>query len=98
MREVYELELTNAPCPPPLGRCPLWVKSKHRGTSNQCLLYPQKRTWSGTVMMSALYQKRTSTCETRWIDPQAAVAFTRAVRLFSSTVGTYPGQRACLTR
>src|SRR5215471_12010337 len=22
--------------------CPLWVKSGHRGTSNQCLLYPQK--------------------------------------------------------
>jgi hypothetical protein len=28
-----------------LGRkCPLWVKSGHRSTSNQCLLCPQKRT------------------------------------------------------
>jgi len=24
--------------------CPLWVKSRHRGASNQCPLYPQKRT------------------------------------------------------
>src|SRR5215469_14410262 len=23
--------------------CPLWVKSRHRGISNQCPLYPQKR-------------------------------------------------------
>src|SRR5262249_3414997 len=26
------------------GQCPLWVKSGHRGISNQCPLYPQKRT------------------------------------------------------
>ena len=26
-------------------QCPLWVKSIHRGTSNQCPLYPQKRTY-----------------------------------------------------
>jgi len=25
-------------------QCPLWVKSRHRSTSNQCPLYPQKRT------------------------------------------------------
>src|SRR6516164_6403876 len=25
--------------------CPLWVKSRHRRTSNQCPLYPQKRTF-----------------------------------------------------
>src|SRR5215831_12608061 len=25
-------------------RCPLWVKSRHRSTSSQCLLYPRKRT------------------------------------------------------
>src|SRR5215470_7475852 len=24
--------------------CPLWVKSRHRGTSNQCPLYPRKQT------------------------------------------------------
>ena len=26
------------------NKCPLWVKSRHRGTSDQCPLYPQKRT------------------------------------------------------
>jgi hypothetical protein len=26
-------------------QCPLWVKSRHRSTSNQCPLYPQKRTF-----------------------------------------------------
>jgi hypothetical protein len=26
-------------------QCPLWVKSRHRNSSNQCPLYPQKRTW-----------------------------------------------------
>jgi hypothetical protein len=40
--------------------CPLWVKSRHRGTSNQCLLYPQKRTLELSRGMSALCQKRTS--------------------------------------
>jgi len=40
--------------------CPLWVKSGHRGTSGQCLLYPQKRTLVERVGMSALCQKRTS--------------------------------------
>src|SRR5215469_3132958 len=25
-------------------KCPLWVKSGHRSASNQCPLYPQKRT------------------------------------------------------
>jgi hypothetical protein len=41
-------------------RCPLWVKSGHRIRSASCPLYPQKRTWIGTVLMSALCQKRTS--------------------------------------
>ena len=41
------------------GRCPLWVKSRHRRTSNQCPLYPQKRTSMSTIAMSALCQKRT---------------------------------------
>ena len=36
--------------------CPLWVKSRHRRTSNQCLLYPQKRTLVQRVGMSALCQ------------------------------------------
>src|SRR5215831_11241548 len=40
--------------------CPLWVKSRHRGTSDQCPLYPQKRTLIERVGMSALCQKRTS--------------------------------------
>ena len=30
-------------------RCPLWVKSGHRRTSNQCPLYPQKRTLETTL-------------------------------------------------
>src|SRR6516164_9687707 len=41
-------------------RCPLWVKSGHRSTSTQCLLYPQKRTLKLSREMSALCQKRTS--------------------------------------
>src|SRR6516162_8285602 len=53
--------------PQPAGRkwlgqvrpCPLWVKSGHWGTSEQCPLYPQKRTLISTVVMSALCQKRT---------------------------------------
>ena len=40
--------------------CPLWVKSRHQRTLRQCPpLYPQKRTWMGTLAMSALCQKRT---------------------------------------
>src|SRR5215471_6939567 len=39
--------------------CPLWVKSRPRGTSNQCPLYPQKRTSLRVIGMSALCQKRT---------------------------------------
>jgi len=44
----------------PNVRFPLWVKSRHRGISNQCPLYPQKRTWELSRDMSALCQKRTS--------------------------------------
>src|SRR6516162_7098454 len=40
-------------------KCPLWVKSRHRGTSNQCPLYPRKRTLELSRVMSALCQKRT---------------------------------------
>ena len=43
----------------PSVRCPLWVKSGHRGTSNQCPLYPQKRTLELSRVMSALCQKQT---------------------------------------
>ena len=39
--------------------CPLWVKSGHWGTSERCPLYPQKRTWISTAVMSALCQKQT---------------------------------------
>ena len=43
-----------------LGRsCPLWVKSRHCGTSNQCPLYPQKQTLELSGVMSALCQKQT---------------------------------------
>jgi hypothetical protein len=27
-----------------IGRCPLWVKSRHRSTPDRCPLYPRKRT------------------------------------------------------
>src|SRR5262249_31861110 len=40
-------------------RCLLWVKSRHRGTSNQCPLYPQKQTLELAREMSALCQKQT---------------------------------------
>jgi hypothetical protein len=39
--------------------CPLWVKSRHWGTSEQCPLYPRKQTSVEPVGMSALCQKRT---------------------------------------
>src|SRR6516162_5387051 len=39
--------------------CPLWVKSRHSDVSERCPLYPQYRTWIGTVVMSALCQKQT---------------------------------------
>jgi hypothetical protein len=39
--------------------CPLRVKSRHRGTSTQCPLYPRKRTLKLSLEMSALCQKRT---------------------------------------
>jgi len=45
---------------PDVGRpCPLWVKSRHCGISNQCPLYSQKRTLELSRGMSALCQKRT---------------------------------------
>jgi len=36
--------------------CPLWINSRHCGTSNQCLLCPQKRTRISRAVMSALCQ------------------------------------------
>ena len=39
-------------------QCPLWVKSGHRNASEQCLLYPQKRTLRSATGMSALCQKQ----------------------------------------
>src|SRR6516225_2119912 len=43
----------------PSCTCPLWVKSRHHGVSNQCPLYPQKRTLRQRKQMSALCQKQT---------------------------------------
>ena len=40
--------------------CPLWVKSRHSTTSDQCPLYPQKRTSKLSCGMSALCQNRKS--------------------------------------
>jgi hypothetical protein len=36
--------------------CPLWVKSGHWSTSDQCPLYPQKRTLFGTLLWCANVQ------------------------------------------
>src|SRR6516162_2574045 len=38
--------------------CPLWVISGHRGISNQCPLYPQKRTSPTAAWTSVKCQKR----------------------------------------
>ena len=38
--------------------CSLWVKSRHRGTSNQCPLYPQKRTLGLSREMSNWAKRR----------------------------------------
>src|SRR5262249_45462638 len=40
-------------------KCPLWVKSRHRGTSSECPLYPQKQTSLNAVVTSALCLKQT---------------------------------------
>src|SRR5262249_6373973 len=40
-------------------QCPLWVISGHRSSSNQCPLYPRKRTLLTVIGMSALCQKQT---------------------------------------
>jgi len=40
-------------------QCPLWVISGHWGTSEQCPLYPRKRTLRRATSMSALCQKQT---------------------------------------
>src|SRR5262249_6036391 len=45
--------------------CPLWVKSRHWGTSDQCPRYPQKRTSVSAIAMSALCQKRTFCAATK---------------------------------
>ena len=38
--------------------CPLWVKSRHRGISNQCPLYPQKRTLEPARVLPSTQQLR----------------------------------------
>src|SRR5262245_16366606 len=43
-------------------QCPLWVISGHRSSSNQCPLYPRKRTLIERLGMSALCQKQTFNC------------------------------------
>ena len=42
-----------------LPRCPLWVTSRHLSVRHGCPLYPQERTFSEAVFMSAKCQKRT---------------------------------------
>jgi hypothetical protein len=39
--------------------CPLWVRSGHCGTFDQCPLFPRKQTFPPSIRMSALCQKRT---------------------------------------
>src|SRR6266566_8945300 len=41
------------------AQCPFRVKSGRDVLKFRCLLYPRKQTWIGTVVMSALGQKRT---------------------------------------
>src|SRR6516162_5261873 len=41
----------------PSRRCPLWVKSRHQGISNQCPLYPRKRTFRTPSSMSVICSK-----------------------------------------
>src|SRR5215469_3513756 len=42
------------------GECPLWVISGHSRSFARRPLYPQKRTLTGVITMSALCQKQTS--------------------------------------
>jgi len=37
-----------------VGRCPLWVKSRHLQCKTACQLYPRKRTFVSANQMSAL--------------------------------------------
>ena len=37
-----------------MGKCPLWVKSRHLRCKKLCPLYPQKRTFGSASDLSAL--------------------------------------------
>ena len=41
---------------PAQTECPLWVKSERLHRKTSCPLYPQKRTFAGSSLMSALCQ------------------------------------------
>src|SRR5215471_20655059 len=51
--ETTEKLRPNCPAVPERSRCPLWVKSRHWGSSERCPLYPQKRTFVGATGTSA---------------------------------------------
>jgi hypothetical protein len=55
-------------------RCPLWVISGHRGMSDQCPLYPRKRTLRRATVMSALCQKPTPALQQLWLLPLEKIA------------------------
>jgi hypothetical protein len=55
---VAASEPQNAWLQPLLRLCPLWVISEHSGISASCPLYPRKRTWISTTMMSALCRQK----------------------------------------
>jgi hypothetical protein len=58
--QTSRLEVVSASLGQGGRRCPLWVKSRHCGISNQCPLYPLKRTSSNAIWVSAQCQKLTS--------------------------------------
>jgi hypothetical protein len=77
-----------------LGRCPLWVKSRHFTTSSRCPLFPRKRTFTGAIEMSAKCQKRTSPT----FRQRKTVACPDGVRQRSSLVIDYSStSRSCLS-
>src|SRR6516165_6689883 len=70
-------------------RCPLWVKSGHSGTSEQCLLYPRKRTSELSHGKSALCHKQTFCVAAKsspsWItSPARSLRRSQRVTRFSS--------------
>jgi len=70
-----------------LGRsCPLWINNGHCGTSDQCPLYPQKR----TLELVRITFGVTPAASPRWPRPAARRALQLKVR-WQSLVSLKPG-------